>query len=99
MTAEIISIGTELLLGDTVNTNAAAIGQILAELSIDSFYQTVVGDNPARLKAAIETAFSRADMVITTGGLGPTYDDITKDIVAEYFGQELVYDEKAIEKH
>ncbi|MEX1307238.1 MAG: competence/damage-inducible protein A [Eubacteriales bacterium] len=96
MTAEILSIGTELLLGDTVNTNAAEIGKILADLSIDCYYQTVVGDNPERLRAAVENAFSRADMVITTGGLGPTYDDITKDIVADYFGQKLVYDEKSL---
>ncbi len=97
MTCEILSIGTELLMGDTVNTNASAVAKVLADLSIDSFYQTVVGDNPDRLKAAIETAFSRADMVITTGGLGPTYDDITKEIVAGYFGKKLVQDEKAIE--
>ncbi len=97
MTAEIISIGTELLLGDTINTNAAKVGSVLADLSIDNYYQTVVGDNHVRLRAAIENAFSRADMVITTGGLGPTYDDITKEIVANYFGEKLVYDDQALE--
>jgi len=96
MTAEILSIGTELLLGDTINTNASAIAKVLADLSIDCYRQTVVGDNPERLKAAIETAFSRADMVITTGGLGPTYDDITKETVAGYFNKKLVHDEEAI---
>lgn len=89
MKAEILCVGTELLLGDIVNTNAAFIAQRLAETGIDTYYQTVVGDNPERLREAIEQAFSRADAVILTGGLGPTYDDLTKETVAGYFGLEM----------
>ena len=90
MTAEIISIGTELLLGDIVNTNAAFLGQELAKLGISVFTQTVVGDNPQRLMRAYRQAYERgADLVIATGGLGPTEDDITKEVAAEYFGRSL----------
>lgn len=89
MTAEILSIGTELLLGRVVNTNAAFLAQGLAELGIGSYWQTVVGDNPQRLQQAISTALSRSDMVIMTGGLGPTYDDMTKEIVARHFSLSL----------
>jgi len=90
MTAEIISVGTELLLGDIVNTNAAFLSRELAKLGISTFAQTVVGDNPKRLMRAYEQAFERgADMVIATGGLGPTEDDITKEIAAECFGLSL----------
>ena len=98
MNAEILAVGTELLLGDIVNTNAQFIAQGLAEMGIDVFYQTVVGDNPARLKKAMHNAFERADIIITTGGLGPTEDDLTKEIGAEYFGRELVLDEKALDR-
>ena len=98
MNAEILAVGTELLLGDIVNTNAQFIAQGLAEMGIDVFYQTVVGDNPARLKKAMHNAFERADIIITTGGLGPTEDDLTKEIGAEYFGRELVLDEKALNR-
>lgn len=86
MNAEILCVGTELLLGDIVNTNAAYLAKELALLGIGCYYQTVVGDNPERLKASLSLALSRADIVITTGGLGPTYDDLTKETVAEYFG-------------
>ena len=89
MNAEILCVGTELLLGDTVNTNAAFIARELAALGIGCYYQSVVGDNPGRLKESVELALRRADMVITTGGLGPTYDDITKETVAAYFGLEM----------
>lgn len=89
MQAEILCVGTELLLGEIVNTNAAFLARELAALGIGCYYQTVVGDNPDRLRAALQTALSRADVVITTGGLGPTGDDLTKEIVAEYFGREL----------
>ena len=89
MNAEILCVGTELLLGDIVNTNAAYLSRELAALGIGCYYQSVVGDNATRLRESIKLALSRADMVITTGGLGPTYDDITKEIVAEYFGLEM----------
>ncbi len=96
MVCEIISVGTEILLGNIVNTNAAYISARLAEMGIEQYYQTVVGDNPARIRAALDIAFSRADMVITTGGLGPTRDDLTKEMFLEYMGFEPVLDEKAL---
>ena len=98
MNAEILAVGTEILLGDIVNTNAQYIAQGLAELGIDVFYQTVVGDNPDRMKTAMNIAFERADIIITTGGLGPTGDDLTKEIGAEYFGRKLILDEKALDR-
>lgn len=98
MNAEILAVGTEILLGDIVNTNAQYIAQGLAELGIDIFYQTVVGDNPDRMKTAMNIAFERADIIITTGGLGPTGDDLTKEIGAEYFGRKLILDEKALDR-
>ncbi len=93
MKAEILCVGTELLHGDIVNTNAAYISKKLAKIGIDVHYQSVVGDNPARMKAAYEIALRRCDVIISTGGLGPTQDDITKEIVAEYFQLPMVYDE------
>lgn len=98
MNAEILCVGTELLLGDTVNTNAAFIARELAGCGIGCYYQTVVGDNPERLKSTLEHAFSRADIVITTGGLGPTYDDLTKETVAAYFGREMELHEESLEQ-
>lgn len=98
MKAEILAVGTELLMGDTLNTNAQYISRKLAELGIGVYYQSVVGDNPERLKKAYEIAFDRADLVITTGGLGPTKDDLTKEIGAEYFNKELVLDQKSLDK-
>ena len=95
-TAEILCIGTELLLGDIVNTNAAYLSQKLASLGIGVYRQTVVGDNPSRLVSALAEALSRADLVITSGGLGPTYDDLTKETVAEYFGREMHMDEAVL---
>jgi nicotinamide-nucleotide amidase len=92
-TAEILCVGTELLLGDIVNTNAAYLARQLAELGIGVYHQSVVGDHPERLKDAIDLALSRADLVITSGGLGPTYDDITREVVAAAFGRELLLDE------
>lgn len=86
MNAEILCVGTELLLGDIVNTNAVYIAKELAKLGIDLYHQSVVGDNPYRLTESIKVAFSRADILIMTGGLGPTYDDLTKETVAKYFG-------------
>ncbi|WMI80736.1 competence/damage-inducible protein A [Anaerotignum sp. MB30-C6] len=96
MKAEIIAVGTELLLGDILNTNAQFLAKELAFLGIEVYYQTVVGDNPKRLEDTIFHAFSRADLVITTGGLGPTEDDLTKETAAKYFGENLVLDEKAL---
>lgn len=83
MKAEIISVGTELLLGQIVDTNAAYLGQQLAELGIDVFFKQTVGDNPARVRGAVRLALSRADVVLITGGLGPTEDDLTVASVAE----------------
>ena len=98
MVAEIISVGTELLLGDTVNTNAAFLGRELAKLGISVFTQTVVGDNPKRLMRAYTSAFERgADLIIATGGLGPTEDDITKEVAAEYFDLPLILHQPAWE--
>lgn len=97
MKAEILAVGTEILLGDIVNTNAQFLARELAELGIDVYYQTVVGDNPRRLRDTIFNAFSRADLIITSGGLGPTEDDLTKETGAEYFGREMIFDERALE--
>ena len=91
MIAEILSIGTELLMGQVLNTNAQFIARRLSALGISHYHQTVVGDNPERLEAAYRLALGRADVVITTGGLGPTVDDITKRIAAKVAGKELVH--------
>ncbi len=93
MNAEIICVGTELLLGNIANTNAVYISNKLSELGIDVFYQTAVGDNSLRLKETFIHAFERSDIVIVTGGLGPTSDDITKETVAEALGLPLVMDQ------
>ena len=98
-TAEILCVGTEILLGNIVNTNATEISRGLAEVGVGLYHHTVVGDNPQRLKEALEIAFGRNNLVITTGGLGPTYDDLTKETIAAYFGRSLemhVPSEKAI---
>ena len=94
--AEVLCVGTELLLGEVVNTNAAYIAERLAELGISVYHQSVVGDNPARLRDELSAALSRSDLVIMTGGLGPTYDDLTKETAAELFGKSLVMDERAL---
>ncbi len=91
MKAELIAVGTELLLGNVANLDAQLLSQKLAELGIDVLYHTVVGDNPERLRAALELARTRADIVITTGGLGPTYDDLTKQTICETFGRKNVF--------
>lgn len=98
MNAEIISVGTELLLGEILNTNAYFLSKELSMLGVNVFYQSVVGDNPERLKCAIKTALSRSDIVITTGGLGPTCDDLTKEVGAEALGLELFEDKDTIDK-
>lgn len=96
MNAEIIAVGTELLLGDIVNTNAQFISQKLSSIGINVFFQTVVGDNPERLKDCLDIAKSRSDIIITTGGLGPTYDDLTKETIAQNFGKKLVMNEELL---
>ncbi|GAA0087173.1 competence/damage-inducible protein A [Clostridium sp. CTA-7] len=90
MKAEIIAIGTEILLGDIVNTNAQYLAKELANLGIDVYHQSVVGDNEDRILEAFKNAFERCDLVITTGGLGPTQDDLTKELGAKYFNKKLV---------
>ncbi len=90
MIAELICVGTELLIGQFLNTNAQFIAQELAPSGIDMYHQLVVGDNPKRLTEAVDTALSRADVVLLSGGLGPTDDDLTKETVAKAMGKELV---------
>ena len=90
-TAEIIAVGTELLLGNIANTHAQVLSQSLSALGINVFWHTVVGDNPTRLRQAVDTARHRADILITTGGLGPTYDDLTKETVCAACGKALVF--------
>ncbi len=97
MKAEILAVGSELLLGQISNTNARFISSHLAELGIDVFYHTVVGDNPNRLLEAIKIAEERADLLIFSGGLGPTKDDLTKDTIAKHVKKELVLDQNAIQ--
>lgn len=93
MVVELISVGTELLLGNIVNTNAAYLSEKCADLGLSCFYQGVVGDNEERLTGAIKTALSRADIVILSGGLGPTEDDLTKEAAAKVTGRELIMHE------
>jgi nicotinamide-nucleotide amidase len=92
MNAEIVTVGTELLLGQIVDTNAAWMAQRLASLGVNLFYKTVVGDNPDRMLEIISRAIERSDLVITSGGIGPTQDDLTREIVAKATGRELVLD-------
>ncbi|MCI8805282.1 MAG: competence/damage-inducible protein A [Clostridiales bacterium] len=96
MKAEIMAVGTEILLGDILNTNARYLSRELALLGIGVYYQTVVGDNEERLLNAFKLAFERADMVITTGGLGPTDDDITKETGGKFFNLKMVENEEAV---
>ena len=98
MRAEIIAVGTELLLGQTVNTNAVYLSQGLADLGIDVYFQTVVGDNADRIHQAIALARSRADLIVFTGGLGPTQDDLTKDALAAYLNRGIVLHEPSMAK-
>jgi nicotinamide-nucleotide amidase len=94
--AEILMIGTELLLGHVVDTNSAYIGRKLAGIGIDLYHKVSVGDNRLRAAAALNEALSRADIVIVTGGLGPTEDDITREVVSDVFGVEQIYSEEAM---
>ncbi len=98
MRAEIISVGTELLLGNIVNTDARDISVGLSELGIDVFWHTVVGDNPQRLRQVVAVARERADLILTTGGLGPTCDDLTKQVLAEAFGLTLEFNQEAADR-
>ena len=96
--AEIICVGTELLLGDIINTNASFMSRKLAALGIPVYRQSVVGDNSERLLSALKESFSRADAVFLSGGLGPTCDDLTKETVADYFGLRLIEDLRTLER-
>lgn len=96
MITEILCIGTEILIGDILNTNATYLSKRLSENGFDVLYHTACGDNPQRVKNCLKTAFSRSDMVVTTGGLGPTYDDLTLKVCADYFGLELYTDESIV---
>ncbi len=98
MVCEIVSVGTELLLGEIANTDAQFISQGLAELGITVYYHTVCGDNPERLKKALAIASQRAQLIITTGGLGPTADDLTKETIAAAFGRPLYTDPVQLER-
>ncbi|MBE6052426.1 MAG: competence/damage-inducible protein A [Clostridium sartagoforme] len=97
MKAELISIGTELLLGDIVNTNAQFLAKELAILGIDVYHQCVIGDNEERVLKSFKEAFERCDIIITTGGLGPTQDDLTKELGAKYFNKKMVLHEPSLE--
>ena len=98
MIAEIVTVGTEILLGNIVNTNSAYLAVECANLGLTVYYQSVVGDNEERLKAVIRTALDRSDVVILTGGLGPTKDDLTKEVTAEVMGMPLVKDAHSKER-
>ena len=98
MTCELVFVGTELLLGDILNTNAQYLSKQLAAIGVNVLHQTVVGDNPDRLRRVLETAFSRADLVLTTGGLGPTKDDLTKEVCAAFFGKPLVLHDESLQR-
>lgn len=97
MVVELISVGTEILLGNIVNTNAAFLSQKCANLGLSLYYQSVVGDNEERLTESLQTALKRSDVVILGGGLGPTKDDLTKEVTAKVFGKKMVEDKKARE--
>ena len=98
MSCEVVAVGTELLLGQIVDTNSSWIGSELAQIGIDSHYQTKVGDNAARMFEVIEQALQRSDAVIVCGGLGPTQDDITRDVIATVLGVELERRDDLVEK-
>ena len=98
MKAEIIAVGTEILTGQIVNTNAQFLSEKLAEIGVDVYFQTAVGDNEARLLSLLEIASQRSNLVILTGGLGPTEYDLTKQTLAKFLGKDLVFDPQAQEK-
>src|SRR5690554_2908196 len=96
MNGEIIAVGSELLLGQIANTNAQFLSKQLADIGINVFYHTVAGDNSNRLKSVIKIAEQRSNLIILTGGLGPTKDDLTKETVASHLGKRLVLNEQAL---
>lgn len=98
MKAEIIAVGTEILLGEIVNTNAAFLSEYLSNLGFDLYHQQVVGDNEDRLLACLEEASNRSDLVVVCGGLGPTEDDLTKQTTAKFLHKEIRYDEEAMKR-
>ncbi|HFI0057491.1 MULTISPECIES: competence/damage-inducible protein A [Streptococcus] len=98
MKAELIAVGTEILTGQIVNTNAQFLSEKCAELGIDVYFHTAVGDNEKRLLSVLEIASKRSDMVILCGGLGPTEDDLTKQTLAQFLGRDLVFDKRAVDK-
>ena len=95
-TCEVVAVGTELLLGQIVDTNSSWIGEQLAIAGIDSHFQTKVGDNPDRISAVLEQALDRSDAVIVCGGLGPTQDDLTRDMIARVMGVDLELDDELV---
>src|SRR5437763_9498933 len=92
MRAEIVSVGTELLLGTIIDTNAAYLAQRLAALGIDCYYVSQVGDNPGRIVETLRRGWERSDLIITTGGLGPTGDDLTREAISELLGERMEVD-------
>lgn len=96
MKAELICVGTELLMGQILNTNAQFISRRLADMGVDVYVETTVGDNAGRLEESMRASLARADVVITTGGLGPTMDDLTKETAAKLMGKSLAYDEASL---
>ena len=97
MKCELISVGTELLVGDTLNTNVSYLSRELSLLGIKVCYHTVVGDNPERLAEVVKIACQRCDLIITTGGLGPTQDDLTKEVIAKIFARKMIQDKKTLQ--
>jgi len=97
MNAEILAVGTELLMGQIVNSNAQYISKRLQDIGVNVYFHSVVGDNPARLRGVLNIALQRSDLVIMTGGLGPTQDDLTKETVAEIVGRKLVLHTETLE--
>ncbi|MBA1333924.1 MAG: ADP-ribose pyrophosphatase of COG1058 family / Nicotinamide-nucleotide amidase [Firmicutes bacterium] len=98
MKSEIVCIGTEILLGNIINTNSYFLSEALAGLGIDVYYHSVVGDNQRRLEEVLNTSLKRSDLIITTGGLGPTADDLTKETVSKVLNKKLVLDEEELER-
>ena len=98
MNAEIISVGTELLLGHTINTDASYVARELSTIGVNLLFAGTVGDNVPRLKETLESALQRSDLVITTGGLGPTGDDLTKETIAETAGKKLVLHQESMDR-
>ena len=98
MKAEIISIGTELLLGEITDLNAAYLASQLPLLGLDLHFISTVGDNRQRLIETLQHAWNRSDIIITTGGLGPTEDDVTREAIADFFGEPISIDQSLVEQ-